>query len=115
MIERDGGRLRVSGALTFDSIAAMADTGAQQFENGDIVDLSAVTEVDSAALSLIFEWQREAKRQNSRISFSHLPASLQSLAALYGVTDLIPVEDAPESSVNGKEALIDSFSKCSSP
>jgi phospholipid transport system transporter-binding protein len=86
----DGGRLRVNGALTLASAAALAGA-AEQYMNGELViDLAAVTEVDSSALSLLFEWRRAAQRRQCRISFCNLPASLTSLAELYGVTDLIP-------------------------
>jgi phospholipid transport system transporter-binding protein len=89
MIERDGNLLRVSGALTIANAAALCEA-AKQHINGDvIVDLTAVTEVDSSALSLLFEWRRAAQQNKSRISFRNLPESLQSLAALYGVTDLV--------------------------
>ena len=90
MIERDGNRLRVSGALTIANAATLCASGKQYFGNGDIdIDLSAVTDVDSSALSLLFEWRREAQRRGHGITFRNLPASLQSLAALYGVADLV--------------------------
>ena len=91
MIARDGNQLRVRGALTIANVAALAEAGKQQFGDGGglVVDLGGVTEVDSAALSLLFEWQREARRRNINISFRNLPASLKSLATLYGVSELI--------------------------
>ena len=91
MIERDGNRLLVRGALTIGGVAALCEEGRPQFgDGGDLaVDLAAVTEVDSAALSLLFEWRREAQRHNTKMSFRNLPASLLSLAKLYGVSDLI--------------------------
>ena len=92
MIERDGTLLRVSGPLTVATVGALAEGGRQQFGDAQelVVDLAGATEVDSAALSLLFEWQREARRRKIRISFRSLPPSLQSLAALYGVAGLIP-------------------------
>ena len=90
MIAREGNELRISGPLTIAGVAALSEAGKQQFEDADlVVDFAAVTEVDSAALSLMFEWQREARRRNIKLSFRNLPASLQSLATLYGVSELI--------------------------
>jgi len=90
MIERDGNGLRISGALTIANAATLCASGKQHFGNGNlVVDLSAVTDVDSSALSLLFEWRREAQRRGHGIAFRNLPASLQSLAALYGVADLV--------------------------
>lgn len=58
---------------------------------GDLeVDFLAVTDVDTAALSLVMEWQRRALASNCKISFANLPENLNSLAALYGVADFIP-------------------------
>ena len=89
MIERDGNNLRVSGALTIANAAAECEAAKQHFSGEVVIDLAAVTEVDSSALSLLFEWRRAAQRNNSKISFRNLPESLKSLAALYGVTDLV--------------------------
>ena len=91
MIQRDGRELRVSGPLTFSTVAAACEAGRAELRGGGeiVVDLAGASEVDSAALSLIFEWQREARLQNTRVSFRNIPDSLQSLAALYGVSELI--------------------------
>ena len=55
------------------------------------IDFSAVADVDTVALSLMMEWQRRAIVANGKVTFAHLPANLASLAALYGVTDFIPL------------------------
>lgn len=54
------------------------------------IDFSAVTDVDTATLSLMMEWQRRAETSNCNISFANLPENLNSLATLYGVADFIP-------------------------
>ena len=90
-IAGEGGRLRLSGPITLATAAELGAAAEQYLNGGDvIVDLAAVTEVDSSALSLLFEWQRAAQRRKCKVSFCNLPASLASLADLYGVTDLIP-------------------------
>jgi len=53
------------------------------------VDLSGVTEVDSAAVSLLLEWRRQALRAKRTIRFSNIPANLKSLATVYGVSELL--------------------------
>ena len=92
MIERDGNQLRVSGALTIANAAEECEAAKQHFSGDVVVDLAAVTEVDSSALSLLFEWRRAAQSNNSHISFRNLPESLKSLAELYGVTDLVAAD-----------------------
>ena len=86
----ESGRLRVSGPLTLANATALAAEAEQYLSGTVVVDLAAVTEVDSSALSLLFEWQRAAQRRQCKVSFCNLPASLASLAELYGVTELIP-------------------------
>ena len=56
----ESGRLRVSGPVTLANAAALAAEAEQYFSGQLVVDLAAVTEVDSSALSLLFEWQRAA-------------------------------------------------------
>jgi phospholipid transport system transporter-binding protein len=97
VIERDSNRLRVRGPVTISNVTALCEAGKQQFPESDVVvDLAEVSEVDSAALSLLFEWEREARRRNARIVFENLPASLKTLATLYGVLELIPTNDRVE-------------------
>jgi phospholipid transport system transporter-binding protein len=45
--------------------------------------------VDSAAVSLLLEWRRAAHGGNRRIEYVNLPDNLKSLAALYGVAELL--------------------------
>jgi len=54
------------------------------------IDLAAVTNLDTAALSLIMELQRRALSANCQLSFANLPVNLVSLAELYGVHEFIP-------------------------
>ena len=55
------------------------------------ISFAGVTDIDTAALSLIMEWQRRALAMKCTISFTNLPANLNSLAELYGVTSFISV------------------------
>ena len=54
------------------------------------IDLSGVSDVDTATFSLLFEWMRQAEARGGKLTFTHLPENLASLATLYGVVDLIP-------------------------
>ena len=89
MIERSGNDLRVAGALTIANAVQVCDEGRQLIDGNVVLDLAAVTEVDSAALSVLFEWRRAARARNANVAFRNLPKSMMSLAALYGVADLV--------------------------
>ena len=93
MIECDGGRCVVRGPITIDTVVSLLAEGNDLFTTTPAtVDLAAVTEVDSSALSLLLEWRREADRNGRTIRYLNLPANLKSLAKLYGVTELISAE-----------------------
>ncbi len=90
MIACEGDRCSVIGPLTLSHVTAVLAESQPLFKAPRvIVDLSGVTEVDSAAVSLLLEWRREAAKANRSIEFAHLPVSLRSLAELYGVLEFI--------------------------
>ncbi len=95
MIERNGNELRVSGAMLMANASALLAGGRGFLRTGDekdwIVDLSAVKEADSSALGLVFAWLRDARKTGAALRLAHPPASMISLAALYGVSDLLPL------------------------
>lgn len=64
--------------------------GWSAIERGEFAfDLSAVTEVDTAAIALLLDWQRRASFRGGRLQFSGVPADIASLAKLYGVDGLL--------------------------
>jgi phospholipid transport system transporter-binding protein len=90
MIACEGGRCSVQGPITVDNVVALLGEGNEQFTAQEVtVDLAAVTDVDSSALSLLLEWRREAGRNGRAIHYLNLPANLKSLAELYGVTEFV--------------------------
>jgi phospholipid transport system transporter-binding protein len=90
MIVCNEDRCTIEGPVTADNVLSLLAQGAQQLTGPRMtVDLSGVTEVDSTALSLLLEWRREAIRNGRDVRFRNLPASMKSLAELYGVTELL--------------------------
>ena len=90
MISCGDGRCTLQGAVTMANVEALLEEGARQIQGPQVtLDLSGVTEVDSAAVSLLLEWRRQARRANRTLHYVNLPANLTSLAELYGVTELL--------------------------
>lgn len=90
MIVCNEDRCTIEGPVTADNVLSLLAQGAQQLTGPRMtVDLSGVTEVDSTALSLLLEWRREAIRNGREVRFHNLPASMKSLAELYGITELL--------------------------
>jgi len=81
------------GPLTMLSAAAVLEEGRRLASVAPLtVDLGAVTAADSAALALILDWLRAARAAGQRIVLRKLPAGLVSLAALYDIDTLLPLE-----------------------
>jgi phospholipid transport system transporter-binding protein len=82
----------VSGDILVDNAnAVLSESNALEITDDLQIDFSAVNDVDTAALSLLIQWQRRALAVTKQVEFKKLPESLISLAALYGVTDFIPL------------------------
>ena len=95
MIRREARRMTLSGPVTLANVARVLEEGRQHLDEGvRQVDLSEITEMDSALLALLLAWLRDARARQSEISFVNLPDSLQTIARLYGVDSLLPVTSA---------------------
>lgn len=93
MIECKEGHCTLQGAVNLENALALREDGLRLFTQTEVtLDLSGVTEVDSAAVSLLFEWRRAALAANRSIRYVNLPDNLKSLAQLYGVTELVGAE-----------------------
>jgi len=91
LIEAQGNTLRISGAMTLENVDALLNESSSAFTADNMqVDLSGVSDVDSTAVSLMFEWLRRAHSRNISLVFVNVPPNLVSIATLYGVLDIIP-------------------------
>jgi phospholipid transport system transporter-binding protein len=91
-VRREESRLVLSGPVTLGNVTQMLEEGRRHLADGAAtVDLGEVKEVDSSALALLLAWLREAKAAGRSLVFANLPESLQTIARLYGVQDLLPV------------------------
>ena len=73
-------------SLTFQNANAVLQSGYAAIAAGQTVfDLASVKLADSSAVSVLLAWKRAARKANVALSYINLPASLQSLADLYGV------------------------------
>ncbi len=92
MIDRDGGCVQVPSHLTIETVTSLFKNGLQTSgETPLVVDLAQVETVDSAAVSLLLAWLREAQSSSVKLCFAHVPENLLSLARLYGVVDMLPL------------------------
>jgi phospholipid transport system transporter-binding protein len=84
--------IALAGSLTLESINRIEREVAPSLgQDALVIDMAAVTEVDSAAVSLLLHWQRAAMAAGHQLHLKQPPASLLSLAALYGVEEFLPL------------------------
>jgi phospholipid transport system transporter-binding protein len=92
VIRREGRRIVVSGPVTLANVAKLLDEGRLHFAEGaGAVDLGEVTEMDSALLAMLLAWLRDARAHKRELTIANPPESLQTIARLYGVDQLLPV------------------------
>ncbi len=90
MIRRDGDSLILEGAVTLDTVPGLIGAAEEHLRQGArVVDFRDVTEVDSAAVALAIEWLRKASESGTGLRLANLPAAMQNLAKLYGVSELL--------------------------
>ncbi len=89
-ITQSHNRWNVQGDVIIDTVNTLLQAS-QQFtlNTNTVVDFSEVKEIDTSAISLILEWKRRAKSENNTFILTNMPDNLQSLAALYGVTEIL--------------------------
>lgn len=81
---------RLSGPIVLSTVTQLAEQSRPQLTHSPLeIDFSAVSEVDSTAISLMLHWRRHALTTGQELRFTHLPPSLLSLAQLYGVELLL--------------------------
>jgi phospholipid transport system transporter-binding protein len=88
---QDGDRSRVNGVLHFTSVTALLKSGIEAIGNGRaaVIDLSGVSDSDSAGLALLIEWLSIAKAGNRSLRYENIPAQLHQLARLSDVDELL--------------------------
>lgn len=94
-IERaDGNHFVITGELNMHTVPDLASSAHSLLAGvaGDLsVDLSGVSRADSAALALLIDLQRLARRQQSTIRFQHLPEQLEQILRLSELHEILPI------------------------
>ena len=91
MMQQTATGFALAGPVTIATASVYIDAARSNWpaEGDAVVDFAGVTEADSAALALIFKWQRDAERHGRKVRCRNIPANVIALARLYGVEQLI--------------------------
>ncbi|BCL77185.1 hypothetical protein JHS3_29210 [Jeongeupia sp. HS-3] len=80
--------LALNGPLTIASAAGRLDLSEWPSAGGTLtLDLAGIDDADSAGVSVMLHWLREAQRRKVSLRFTHIPTALTQLAKLYDVAD----------------------------
>jgi phospholipid transport system transporter-binding protein len=87
------GRYALAGDLGIESAPAILARGESEFRGQARVevDLSGVTDADSAGLAVLIEWTRGARLAGRDLVFHSVPARLAAIAHIGGVRELLPI------------------------
>ncbi len=91
----EGGRFRLSGAFSFATAARALEQGDAAFRAyPDVeVDLSGVTDADSAGLAVLLAWIERSRRRGHALRYARLP---EKLARIARITEVEPLLHAAE-------------------
>lgn len=91
-VKVDGEALKISGDLDFGNVMSVYKKSLDYFTSelkALTVDFSGLKTTNSAALALIIDWIRLAKKQNKSIQFAHLSSDIISLEKASGLDKII--------------------------
>jgi len=85
------GRFALSGRMVFDTCGQILRQSEELFEEHTLleVDLSGVTDTDSAGLALLLEWITWANHTVREIRFDGMPEKIDAIAKTTEVDDLL--------------------------
>ncbi|MGI9246360.1 MAG: STAS domain-containing protein [Steroidobacteraceae bacterium] len=85
------GRLEASGAMSFDTAAQALQAGLALIPRGQecTIELSRVTEADSAGLAVLVEWLATARNRQSSIRYEGIPAQILAFARISDLDQLL--------------------------
>jgi phospholipid transport system transporter-binding protein len=85
------GRLEASGALGYESAGRALPGGLALIEKGKpcTIDLSRVTEADSAGLAVLVEWLATARARGATIRYEGIPAQILAVARISDLESLL--------------------------
>lgn len=97
MIQTTAQGWQVTQAMTLQTASQLLSAGNAALQRGNPasptqIDLGTVTSIDSSALAVIFAWLRSAQSRNLQLQLVQPPQELLSLAELYGVAELLPLQ-----------------------
>lgn len=87
----------LSGALNFESVVALDDEVSDwlkgKMPEGCAVDLAGVEYSSSVGIALLLGWMRIAQHAGGRLKIHNIPADMQAMAEVGGLSELFGQRD----------------------
>ena len=89
--DKGDGQFLLSGEMTFANVGEILGMSLEKFNEHDriVVDLSGVTDTDSAGLALLLEWITWANHNIHEIQFLKIPEKIDAIAKTTEVDGLL--------------------------
>jgi phospholipid transport system transporter-binding protein len=89
------GVLHLGGELTFLTAKDIVSQAKMMVEAMTVLnlDFSEVTRSDSAALAILVDWMRIAKKESKAIIFHNVPQQILAIANASGLDEFLPLND----------------------
>lgn len=86
-----GGRFSITGTMGFPTVTKILERSKEMFDDLRVIklDLSGVTQGDSAGLALLLEWINWAMAYQREIRYFGIPAQILAIARISEVEDLL--------------------------
>lgn len=84
-----GGRFSISGCFGFPTVTSVLERSKELFEDVPVIkiDLSGVTQADSAGLALLLEWINWARHYGREMHYFGIPAQILAIARISEVEE----------------------------
>ena len=85
------GRFEAHGAMSYESAARALQAGLVLIPHGSqcTIDLSKVSEADSAGLAVLVEWLATARLRKTTIHYEGIPAQILAVARISDLDELL--------------------------
>jgi phospholipid transport system transporter-binding protein len=87
---------RLPDSVRYDNVLAVREAGERALDeapDGVEFSLAPLRESNSVVVALLLAWVRHARARSKSIRFVEVPADLRNIIELYGVTEILPLED----------------------
>jgi phospholipid transport system transporter-binding protein len=87
---------RMPGVVRFANAGAVRAAGEQFLDDAPDaarISLAELEENNSVVVALLLAWVRHARGLGRTLCYTHVPGDLRNIIELYGVADILPLED----------------------